>query len=394
MKLSQVLAHALLVPMEGHPNSPACVWGLPIHAIGSPGIGKSTCVRDAAHAAGLPMEPVYAATRQPEDFSGALLPNGEIECILGGARKLINEGCGVLFLDEISCARPAVQAALLSVVLERRIGDTLLPSRVRIVAASNPPEEAAAGWELEPPMANRLAHFKVEIPTNAEWRDWLTGRASSDVSLIEDGEKRIAEGWTGAWSYIVNLADKFMAKMEHKTLYNMPPEGSKERGGAWPTPRAWVMALRAHATCTILNSDKKDRGLGMTRELMTACIGAGACGSYLNYIKELDLPDPLEALTKGFVHDPKRIDRTLAIYNSMVPYITGCSDTKEKIRLAVFAWKRFMEGCNNKNADTVMFAAKSLTNAGLGRSRCEELEKASSPVLLFLANNGFAQYVV
>ena len=34
-----------------------------------------------------------------------------------------------------------------------------LPAGVRVVAAANPPDEAADGWELAAPLANRLVHL-------------------------------------------------------------------------------------------------------------------------------------------------------------------------------------------------------------------------------------------
>jgi MoxR-like ATPase len=67
------------------------------------------------------------------------------------ARRLTDAGHGLLFLDELTTAPPAVQAAMLRVVLERAVGDVELPASVRIVAAANPAEQAADGWELTAP---------------------------------------------------------------------------------------------------------------------------------------------------------------------------------------------------------------------------------------------------
>ena len=76
------------------------------------------------------------------------------------AVRLVRAGRGLLFLDELSTAPPAVQAALLRVVLERRVGALQLPAgAVRIVAAANPRVGAADGWELSPPLANRFVHL-------------------------------------------------------------------------------------------------------------------------------------------------------------------------------------------------------------------------------------------
>jgi hypothetical protein len=51
-------------------------------------------------------------------------------------RRLAGDGYGILFLDEISTDPPAVQVALLRVVLERVVGDFELPADV---AWSPPP---------------------------------------------------------------------------------------------------------------------------------------------------------------------------------------------------------------------------------------------------------------
>ena len=75
------------------------------------------------------------------------------------AVRLARTGRGLLFFDELSSAPPAVQAALLRVVLERRVGSLQLPEHVRIVAAANPPASAADGWHLSPPLANRFVHL-------------------------------------------------------------------------------------------------------------------------------------------------------------------------------------------------------------------------------------------
>ena len=76
------------------------------------------------------------------------------------AVRLVRAGRGLLFLDELSTAPPAVQAALLRLVLERRVGALRLPPGVRIVAAANPRSSAADGWELSAPLANRFVHLQ------------------------------------------------------------------------------------------------------------------------------------------------------------------------------------------------------------------------------------------
>lgn len=43
------------------------------------------------------------------------------------------------------------------------MGAYALPDTVRIVAAANPPDVAASGWELSAPLANRFVHIQWSL---------------------------------------------------------------------------------------------------------------------------------------------------------------------------------------------------------------------------------------
>ncbi len=60
---------------------------------------------------------------------------------------------------------------MLSVALDRMVGDLRLPRDVRVLAGANPPDRAADGWEISPPLANRFCH--VDFRPSLE--DWLGG---------------------------------------------------------------------------------------------------------------------------------------------------------------------------------------------------------------------------
>src|ERR1700735_2037473 len=159
--LENLLSVAMLAPLD-NPASAVCRWGAPIIFWGPPGIGKSGRVEEACAAAGLEVEPLFLSTLQPEDLSGIPMPNTLAEggvtrvCDLPQIQGLIAAKKGILFLDELTTARPAVQGAGLGVVYNRRVAGKRLPGGVRVIAAANPPEEAAGGWNLAPPMANRF----------------------------------------------------------------------------------------------------------------------------------------------------------------------------------------------------------------------------------------------
>src|SRR5262245_30124094 len=139
---------------------------LPVLLWGEPGIGKTAALNQLADALDLPLTTVIASVHEPSDFSG--LPVVGADPAVQGvpmappdwAVRLVRAGRGLLFLDELSTAPPAVQAALLRLVLERRVGALRLPPGVRIVAAANPRGSAADGWDLSAPLANRFVHLQ------------------------------------------------------------------------------------------------------------------------------------------------------------------------------------------------------------------------------------------
>src|ERR1700751_44308 len=110
---------------------------VPVLLGGAPGTGKTSAIRAMAEAMGLPCETVIASIREPSDFAGlpVIVGDGVLVPPPGWARRLAEPGRGLLFLDERSTAPPAVQAALLRVVLERVVGDLALPPDVAVVAA-------------------------------------------------------------------------------------------------------------------------------------------------------------------------------------------------------------------------------------------------------------------
>src|SRR6202163_48638 len=162
---------------------------VPVLLWGAPGTGKTSTIRAMAEAMGWPCETVIASIREPSDFAGlpVVVGDGVRFAPPGWARRLAESGRGLLFLDELSTAPPAVQAALLRVVLERVVGDLELPQDVSVVAAANPPEQAADGWDLSAPLANRLCHLAWEIDPRAVADGLAGGWAAPVVPTLPQG---------------------------------------------------------------------------------------------------------------------------------------------------------------------------------------------------------------
>ena len=108
---------------------PVCLWG-------APGIGKSQIVQQTAAAQGLVCHDVRAVLLDPVDLRGLPHVNGDGRAHWAIPEFLPQQGSGVLFLDELNRAPTLVQNACFQLVLDRRLGEYVLPDGWRVVAAS------------------------------------------------------------------------------------------------------------------------------------------------------------------------------------------------------------------------------------------------------------------
>ncbi|MEV7687025.1 AAA family ATPase [Streptomyces bungoensis] len=258
---------------------------LPVLLWGEPGIGKTAALNQLADALGLPLTTVIASVHEPSDFSGLPVP-GDDPAEQGvpmappdWAVRLVRAGRGLLFLDELSTAPPAVQAALLRLVLERRIGALRLPPGVRIVAAANPRSSAADGWELSPPLANRFVHLRWTHDHDVVVRG--LGGTWPRAALPRLDAQRLPEA--------VDLARRAVCGFltARPTLVHRLPGGETHRGGAWPSPRSWEMTLRLVAFATAAGASREVLSL-----LVRGTVGDGPGLELLASLDRMDLPDP------------------------------------------------------------------------------------------------------
>nr|BEK64012.1 MoxR family ATPase [Kitasatospora purpeofusca] len=261
---------------------------LPVLLWGEPGIGKTAALTQLADTLRLPLTTVIASVHEPSDFAG-LPVLGDDPAVQGvpmappdWAVRLVRSGRGLLFLDELSTAPPAVQAALLRLVLERRIGSLQLPPGVRIVAAANPRSSAADGWELSPPLANRFVHLPWQHDHEVVVRG--LGGTWPRAVLPELDPARLPEA--------VALARRAVCELlaVRPALVHRLPGNDAQRGGAWPSPRSWEMTVRLIAFATAAGASREVLAL-----LVRGTVGDGPGLELMAAMDRMDLPDP-EAL--------------------------------------------------------------------------------------------------
>ncbi|MEV0223498.1 MoxR family ATPase [Streptomyces sp. NPDC050704] len=258
---------------------------LPVLLWGEPGIGKTAALTQLAATLDLPLTTVIASVHEPSDFSG-LPVVGDDPAEQGipmappdWAVRLVRAGKGLLFLDELSTAPPAVQAALLRLVLERRIGALRLPPGVRIVAAANPRSSAADGWELSPPLANRFVHLQWTHDHDVVVRG--LGGTWPLATLPRLDPEKLPEAVAFARRAVCGLL------AARPKLVHQLPGNETRRGGPWPSPRSWEMTLSLIAFATAAGSSRDVLSL-----LVRATVGDGPGLELLASLDRMDLPDP------------------------------------------------------------------------------------------------------
>ncbi len=274
-QLALVLEREFLSTAGGH-HTPVMLWG-------PPGVGKSQIVTQVAARHKAPVIDIRLSQMEPSDLRGipfrvdnmvqwavpALLPDAQRH----GPR-------GVLFLDEITSAPPAVSAAAYQLILDRRLGDYRIPDGWVIFAAGNRQGDRGVTYAMPAPLANRFSHFEVQVNLD----DWAF------------------------WAYANGIDERLIAFLRFKPELLFAFDAARTLAGemAFPSPRSWEFAHRALQKF----ADSPDLLTGA----LIACVGHAAGVECAAYLDSLDrLPD-LDAITQGLEAEvPHEIDLQYAV---------------------------------------------------------------------------------
>lgn len=280
--------------------------GVPTLLWGPPGCGKTARVRALAERLGRHCETVLLSIREPTELCGLpVISEGEVRLVPPSWAIRLTEANkpGLLFLDELTTCPPAVQAAALRVVLERVVGDHALPPDTAVVAAANPPELAAGGWELAAPLANRFAHVEADA---SDFLDWLAGR---------EPEFEVPTASPVAISREFDLLKKELAAFlkGRRELVCSPKAGAR----AWPSPRSWEFGLRALALARAARID-------IQLDVLAACVGRGPATEFISHLRTA-LPDPVQILTQAhsWPIDRGRLDWLARVNDAVVDHVVA-----------------------------------------------------------------------
>jgi len=263
---------------------------------GAPGVGKSQLVAQVASQHAVPLVDVRLSQLEPSDLRGIpfrveehvewavprMLPNAERH----GTR-------GILFLDEITSATPAVSAAAYQLILDRCLGEYTVPQGWVIFAAGNRQGDRGVTYSMPTPLANRFTHYSFDVNLD----DWVL------------------------WAHQHNIDSRVIAflRFRPELLFDFDPALDPV---AFPTPRSWEFAHHA--------LQKFSAGSSILPGALQACVGKAA-GIELNaYMDNLDqLPDVLAIVDGADVAAPDSIDLQYALASSLVGQAVSVAKTDD-----------------------------------------------------------------
>jgi len=278
--------------IDGH-HTPVMLWG-------PPGIGKSQMVAQVAQKHKIPVIDIRLSQMEPSDLRG--IPFRIEDRVEWAIPSMLPDSSrhgmqGILFLDEITSAPPSVSAAAYQLILDRRLGDYIVPEGWAIFAAGNRQGDRGVTYSMPAPLANRFSHFEVD----AHLDDWV------------------------AWAFKNEIDERIIAflRFRPELLFEFDPTHNPV---AFPSPRSWEYCHRALKKFM----DTPELLLGS----LQACVGQAPGIELKAFIDNLENMPDLEAIVRGEKASvPKEIDLQYAVSTALVGHAIraqNSGDAQEK----------------------------------------------------------------
>jgi len=273
-------------------NRPIFMWG-------APGIGKSELVenitRNELDGNNLLID-LRLALMEPTDLRGYPFRNPENNTMewapptdLPSAEVAAQYDNVVLFLDELNSAPPSVQAAAYQLILNRRVGQYVLPENVIIVAAGNRETDRGVTYRMPAPLANRFRHVNMEVDFG-DWQQW---------AILNDVHADVV----GYLSYAKN------------DLFDFDPKTNTQ---AFATPRSWVYVSEM---LQIPGFDTAE--LFEQKAEIAGAVGEGMANKFMEHRRVAkDLPNPEDILSGDVKKLNERMSKEISAKYSLVVGMT------------------------------------------------------------------------
>jgi hypothetical protein len=288
--IETILDREFLSCAEGQ-HTPVMLWG-------PPGVGKSQIIAGIAVRHGVPLIDIRLSQMEPTDLRGIPFRKGDnvewsVPAMLPDAAR--HGPRGILFLDEINAAPPTVSAAAYQLILDRRLGEYVIPEGWAIFAAGNRQGDRGVTYSMPAPLANRFTHYEVE-PNLDDWIGW---------ALDHGIDERILG----------------FLRFRPDQLFNYD---AAHNPVAFPSPRSWEYAHRALAKF----ADRPD----LLGDALQASVGK-SCGVELKaFIDNMEnLPDINAILAGAEVAVPRSIDLQYGVASALVRRAKEAAGATDKL---------------------------------------------------------------
>lgn len=185
-----------LIQMHWRKRKPVMLWG-------DSGIGKSQLSHQLAALINARLIDFRTNIREPVDMRGVPVPNLETRTTDWFAPSELpksdgSDGPTVLLIDEINTGTMQMMSVMMQLILDRRVGDYVLPDNCVIIACGNRSKDSRAVVQMPKPLRNRFAHYTM-IVDHKSWyaRANAAGLAPEIVAFIHFREECLMQQQKG-----------------------------------------------------------------------------------------------------------------------------------------------------------------------------------------------------
>lgn len=221
----------------------------------------------------------------------------------------VKGAAGILFMDELPQAIPAVQNAAYQIILDRGYKEASFQN-IRMIAAGNRSADGGNQYAFAPALANRFSHVELLTPSGKEWVKWAQRNGVHPMVCA-----------------FISARDNMLYEQTGKT---------ENRRFAWPSPRSWKTASDLLNTLPEYEPGIADSWLDTTGTLLSCSVGTGASMEFDAYVRVLH-----DVVLDKFLEEPDKFPEisvdcqlgVIAMLESRLTSVARKSTTKEKHKI-------------------------------------------------------------
>lgn len=258
--------------------------------------------------------------------------------------KLPKDWKGVILFDEINSAMPIVQAASYQLILDRRVGELVLPEHALIMAAGNRETDGGVTFALATPLRDRMTHVEMIPDPN----DWIENYAIPNM--------------------INPVTIAFIKQTGSRYFNTLSPKDTSHAGGS--SPRSWTRVAK-------IEDVRKTRKTSspVYKAMIAGRVGNLAGIEYTTYVENMaDLPsvnDILDGIVTDFSEHKQEVSKNYFITLSLTQRIIELAQLFDYKKITATEWRdkctnfiKFIDSQFSKEqAELIVLAIRTITDA-------------------------------